>query len=178
MSPGANASTGVDASRHPTRLALLTESLAAAWNCVVGRMLFARIQAVIGTVAGIVSVAGALFSVVQFLRPTNTGELVTVVQEAGSHRAVTDAAVEVLSADNALVATLTPDAAGRVVRTLREGAYVVRVSHPRYTAEERHIQVLPRQTVEIRATLRAGSSSAVDRTVSGGLRAVRRALHF
>jgi len=137
-----------------------------------------RVQAVIGTIAGIVSIVGALFSVVQFFRPTNTGELVTVVQEAGSHRAVTDAAVEVLTADNALIATLTPDAAGRAVQALREGAYVVRVSHPRYAAEVRHIQMLPRQTVEVKATLRAGSSSAVERTLGGSVRAVRRALHF
>ena len=174
-----NPSSGVDASGHDKRLASLTGKSAAAWKCVVGTPSFSRVQGFIGTLAGIVSIAGALFSVVQFFRPTNTGELVTVVQEAGSHRAVTDAAVEVLGADNALVATLTPDAAGRAVRALREGAYVVRVSHPRYAAEERHIRVLPHQTVEIKATLHAGSSSsAVERTVGGGIRAVRRALHF
>jgi hypothetical protein len=102
----------------------------------------------------------------------------SVVQEAGSHRAVTDAAVEVLTTDNALVASLAPDTSGRATQALREGAYIVRVSHPRYGSEVRHIQVLPHQTVEVRANLHAGSSSPVDRTVSNGLRAVRRALHF
>jgi hypothetical protein len=159
-------------------LALLTAQSKAAWNYLVGRLWLSRVQAVLGTLAGIASVVGTLFSAVQLFRPTNTGELVTFVQEAGSHRPVTDAAVEVLNADNALVATLTPDVAGRAVQALREGAYVVRVSHPRYAADERHIQVLPRQTVEVRAVLRAGSSSAVDRTVGGGIRAVRRAFHF
>src|SRR5262249_33726784 len=178
MSHDANASTAVDGARHTAKLALLTATRAAAWNGVVRGLSFSRVQAWIGTLAGIVSIAGAVFSVVQFVRPTSTGELVTVVQDAGSHRAITDAAVEVLSADNALIASLTSDAGGRVVHSLREGAYVVRVSHPRYAAEVRHIQVLPRQTVEIKATLRAGSSSAVDRTVGGGIRAVRRALHF
>ena len=151
--------------------------MAAIWNGI-RRLSFSHVQAVVGTLAGIVSVAGACYSVVQFIRPTNTGELVTVVQAAASHRPVTDAAVEVLTTDNALVATLTPDAAGRATHSLTQGVYVVRVSHPGYSAEVRRVQVLPRQTVEIIATLRTGSSAPVDRTVSNGVRAVRRALGF
>ncbi len=150
--------------------------MAAVWNGI-RRLSFSHVQAVVGTLAGIVSVAGACYSVVQFICPTNTGELVTVVQ-AASHRPVTDAAVEVLTPDNALVATLTPDAAGRAEHALREGVYVVRVSHPGYSADVRRVQVLPRQTVEVVATLRSGSSTPVDRTVSNGVRAVRRALRF
>jgi Carboxypeptidase regulatory-like domain len=136
------------------------------------------VQAVVGTVAGIISIAGALFSVAQFIRPNKTGELVTVVQDAGTRRAVIDAAVEVLTTDNALVATLAPDTSGRAMQPLPAGAYIVRVSHPRYASEARHIQVLPHQTVEVRATLRAGSSAPSERTVSNGWRAFRRALHF
>src|SRR5437899_5056040 len=66
-----------------------------------------RIQPVVATIAGLVSVAGAAFSVVQFVRPANTGELVAIVQAAGSHRTVADATVEVLTTQNALIATLT-----------------------------------------------------------------------
>ncbi len=112
------------------------------------------------------------------MHPTNTGELVAVVQEAGSHRSVTDATIEVLTADNAIVATLKPDAGGRVTQELKEGVYVVRVSHPRYAADVRRIQVMARKTVEIRPTLRAGSSSTVERAVNDGVRALRHALHF
>ena len=130
--------------------------VAALWKRVGGTLSFSNVQAVVGTLAGIVSVTGAVFSVAQYVRPTNTGELVTVVQDAGSHRALPDAAVEVLTVDNALVATLRPDAAGRAQQSLREGVYVVRVSHPRYTAEVRHVQVMPSQKVEITTTLRAG----------------------
>jgi hypothetical protein len=151
--------------------------LTAVWNRI-RTFSFSHVQAVVGTLAGIVSITGALFSVAQFVHPNKTGELVAVVQDAGSHRAVVDAAVEVLTTDNALVATLAPDAAGRAAQPLREGAYVVRVSHPRYAPEVRHIQVLPRQTVEVRAALRAGSSSPSARAASNGWRAVRRALHF
>jgi hypothetical protein len=139
---------------------------------------FSRVQSVVATLAGLASVTGAAFSLVQYARPANSGELVAIVQAAGSHRTVTDATVEVLTTDNALVATLTPDAAGRVTQSLREGVYVVRVSHPRYAAEARRIQVQPRQTIEIKTTLRAGSSSPIERAVSKGAGSIRRALGF
>jgi hypothetical protein len=144
---------------------------------MLGRSL-SRFQAVVGTLAGIVSITGAVFSLVQLARPASTGDLVAVVQAAGSHRSVTDATIEVLTTQNAIVATLTPDASGRATQELTEGVYVVRVSHPGYAAETRRVQVLPRQTVEIRASLRAGSSSPIGRAVDNGVSAVRRALRF
>jgi hypothetical protein len=100
------------------------------------------------------------------------------VQDAGTHRGVTDATIEVLTPDNTIVATLTPDATGRAAQSLKEGLYIVRVSHPRYAADVRRIQLQPRQTMEIKASLRAGSSSPMERAVNDGMRAVRRALRF
>lgn len=137
-----------------------------------------RIQSVVATLAGIASLTGAAFSIVQFARPGNTGELVATVLAAGSHQSVTDATVEVLTSENALVASLTPDSAGRVTQELKEGVYVVRVSHPRYAADVRRIQVQPRQTIEIKTTLRAGSSSPIERVVSKKVGSIRRALGF
>ena len=152
-----------------------------AWATVSGfvrGLSLSRFQSVVATLAGVATVTGAAFSLVQFARPGNTGELVAIVQAAGSHRSVTDATVEVLTTENALVATLTPDSTGRVTQELREGVYVVRVSHPRYAADVRRIQVQPRQTIEIKTTLRAGSSSPIERAVNKGAGAVRRALGF
>ena len=148
-----------------------------------------RVQAVVGTLAGIISVVGAAFSLVQFARPANTGELVAIVQASDARRSVSDAVIEVLTTQNAIVATLTPDATGQATKDLREGVYVVRVRHPRYAAEVRRIHVLPGESVEIRATLRApkatpasanarGSSSLIHRAVGGGVNAVRKALPF
>lgn len=137
-----------------------------------------RIQPVVGTMAGLASLTGAAFSVVQFARPARTGELVATVQAAGSRKSVNDALIEVLTPDNVIVATLTPDASGHAARELAEGTYVVRVSHPRFAADVRRIQVVPRHTVEVRATLRAGSSSPIQRAVNDGVSAVRRALRF
>ena len=58
------------------------------------------------------------------------------------------------------------------------GVYVVRISHPRYAADVHRVQVLSRQTVEIRATLHAGTSSPIVRAVNDGVRAFRKALRF
>jgi hypothetical protein len=146
---------------------------ATAYRLVRGLSL-SRIQTLVATLAGIVSVGGAALSVVEFARGGNTGELVAVVQAAGSHRIVSDATIEILTTQDALVATLTPDATGRAAQELKEGVYVVRISHPRYAAEARRIQVMPQQTTEIRTNLRAGSSSPVNRATG----AVRKALHF
>jgi hypothetical protein len=137
-----------------------------------------RLQAIVGTVAGIISIAGAFCSLTPFARSASTGELVATVREAGSERRVTDATIEVLTTRNEVVATLLPDAAGRAEQDLKEGVYVVRVSHPRYAADVRRVQVVARQTVENRANLRAGSSSPVQQAITDGVRAVRRALRF
>jgi hypothetical protein len=177
-----------EAAAPSTPAAAATTSSRAAWKTLLLGRSLSRAQAIIGTLAGIASIGGAVISLVQYAHPATTGDLVAVVQAAGSRSAVTDATVEVLTPQNALVATLTPDATGRATHELKEGIYVVRVSHPKYAADVRRVQVLPRQTVEVRANLRAGSSTtsrlgsslttAIDRTVDKGVEAVRRALRF
>jgi len=135
---------------------------------VRGRSL-SKVHTIIGTLAGIASIAGAAFSVVQKGSATTTpnqGNLVAIVKAAGSRQSVPDATIEILTTQNAIVATLTPDATGRATQELQEGVYVVRISHPRYAAEVRRVQVMPRQTVEIRASLRAGASSTINHTIN------------
>jgi len=141
-----------------------------------------RAQMIVGLLAGIVSIIGALYSVTQFFRPgPGMGEIVALVQEAKSQKGVPDATIEILTPQNALVATLTPDSLGQARRALKEGTYRVRVSHPRFAAEVRQIQVFSRQTVEVKVRLRAGSSSPLAqarRAINQGVRAVRRAFGF
>jgi hypothetical protein len=145
---------------------------------VIRGLSLSRVQSVVAILAGVVSVIGAASSVAQFVRPGNTGELVAFVRATGTQRSVPDAMVEVLTPDNAIVATLRPDASGRVTQELQEGVYLVRVSHPRYAADVRRIQVQAGQTIEITSRLRQGSSSPIERTVNKGVGAVRRALGF
>jgi hypothetical protein len=148
------------------------------WKGVVFGVSLSRVQAIVGTVAGVVSIAGAFCSMMPFAPSPGTGELVATVQDAASQRRVTDATIEVLTTKNEIVATLSPDGTGRAAQDLKAGIYVVRVSHPRYAADVRRVQVLARHTVEIRANLRAGSSSPVQAAINDGVRAVRRALRF
>src|SRR5262245_6362982 len=98
----------------------------APWKKVTFGLTLSHFQTIVGTMAAIASLTGAMFSLVQFIRPANTGELVTIVQAAGSRRSVTDATIEVLTTENAIVATLTPDAKGQATKELKEGVYVVR----------------------------------------------------
>ncbi len=143
-------------------------------------MSLSRFQAIVGLLAGLISITGTLFSVTHFFQPApGTGEVVAVVQEAKSEKSVTDATIEILTPQNALVTTLTPNFLGRARQSVKEGTYRVRVSHPRFAAEVRQIQVFPGQTVEVRVRLRAGSSSPLahaGRAVNTGVRAVKRAL--
>lgn len=141
-----------------------------------------RVQSIVAIATGTITVLGAVYSFTQFLKPTVVaGEVLAVVQDAASQQGVTDAAVEILTLQDALVASLTPDATGRVRMSLKEGAYLVRVSHPSYSAESRKVQVLPNQTVQLRMNLRPGSSAPLARAkgaITGGVRAVGRRLGF
>src|SRR5262245_53284092 len=113
----------------------------AGWKHAFGEPL-SRVQTIVATLTGIISIVGAVYSMAPFARSTRTGELVATVQEAGSHRGITGATIEVLTVQNEIVATLTPDATGRATRDLTEGSYIVRITHPRYAAETRRVQVL------------------------------------
>ncbi len=137
-----------------------------------------RVQSTVAIATGLVTIVGTVYSIRHIERPP-MGDLVAIVQDATSQAAVSDAAVEVLTLEDALVARLTPDSQGRVEQPLREGAYRVRVSHPSYSAESRKVQVMPQQTVELRMTLRPGSSAPLERAkgaITGGAKALGRML--
>lgn len=112
-----------------------------------------RVQATLGILAATLSIAGALYG---YLRPSkpamvNQGELLTIVLDATSGKPLADATVELLTPKDALVTTLP--AAGDARHKLKEGAYKLRVTHPKYVAEVRPIQVVAGQTAEIRIRL-------------------------
>ena len=79
---------------------------------IAGAMSLTRIQSIVATLARITSLVGAVYSVAQFAGPGRTGALVATVHAAGSPQGITGATVEVLTTENTLVATLTPDSAG------------------------------------------------------------------
>jgi hypothetical protein len=138
---------------------------------------FTAVQSLVGLAAGLVSIIGAAYSVVQVFAPApQYGEVVAIVREARTDRPVADATIEVFTGEDALVTTVTADK-GLARQSLKEGLYRLRVSHPRFGAETRHVQVQARQTAEVRFQLRSGGSSPVGtatRAVNEGVGAVSR----
>jgi hypothetical protein len=128
-------------------------------------------QTVVGLTAGIVSILGAILAVPNYLKPPiGKGDLVAVVVDAKTERAVSNATVEILTLNNAVVTTLNSGFFGKASSTLDEGQYRVRVTHPKFGAEVRHVQVVSGQTAEIRFPLHAGAAAAL----TGALNAVKR----
>jgi hypothetical protein len=120
-----------------------------------------KVQTIVGLIAGILSIT---FSLAAFLKPaSNKAELVAFVQDGKTDKAVSDATIEVLTPANAVIATLKPDWSGKVRYKLDEGHYRVRVSHPRYRAEVRDVQLVSKETTEVRLQLHAGPTDAVRR---------------
>lgn len=133
------------------------------------RKRISRVQAVVGIVAGLVSVGGFVYSFLG-MSPSKvvTGNLVTVVQDARSKKPLGDVTVEILTEQDAVVTTINIAAEGRVQHSLKEGGYKVRVSHPRFATETRKVHVQGGQTAEVRVALspRAGPpGQAIDEGV-------------
>ena len=120
---------------------------------------------------------------VRFVRPApGTGELLAVVRTARSDRAVPGATVEVLTREDALVATVDATDDGFARRSLAEGAYRVRVTAPHFAPNTREVRVDPGATAEVRFQLaalepnRRRSADAGGHPVSRGIGAARRFL--
>lgn len=112
-----------------------------------------RFQALVGIIAGALSIGVTVWGILFASRaPATSGEIVAIVQEARTEKPVADATIELLTPRDALVTTLVATG-GQARQTLKEGAYRLRVSHPKFSAEVRQIQVLAGQTQEIRFRL-------------------------
>jgi hypothetical protein len=140
-----------------------------------------RFQTFVGITTGLISIGGVLVAVPGFFKtppPEPTmGQLVAIVAEAKTEKAITDAKIEILTPQNALITTVTPNYFGKARHSLEEGPYRIRVSHPRYAAEVRQVQVVKGQTAEVHLRLRGGSSSPLDqaeRVVREGVGVVKR----
>jgi hypothetical protein len=135
-------------------------------------------QTVVGLTAGIISILGALIAVPGYFRPApGKGQIVTVIQEAKTEKSVTDATVEIMTAKDALITTVTPNFLGKAKHSLEEGQYRVRVSHPKFAAELRQVQVLSGETTEIKVRLRSGASAPLrhaERLIDEGVGVLRR----
>lgn len=142
------------------------------------KVTFSGVHSLVGLTAALISVVGGIYGGLQFLhRSAVGGELVATVQEARTSTPLPDAAVEILTLEDALVTTITPNRRGMARYPLKEGTYRLRVTHPRYAAETRRVEVMAGQPVEVHIRLapRAAAGSPA-RAVNEGIGAVRRIL--
>ena len=112
--------------------------------------LWPRAQAVVGVLTGVLSIAGALYSGVNYLVAPKQGEVAALVRESRTDRPLTDATIEILTTEDALVTTLAPAADGWTRHPLYAGKYHIRVSRPGFGSDTKPIQVLPGRSVEVR----------------------------
>ena len=128
------------------------------------RITLSKLQTIIGLTAGILSIT---FTLSAFFKRNNTpitsttkAELVAIVKDSKTEKALSDAMIEVLTSENAIVTTLKPDWSGKARLKLGEGRYRVRVTHPRYRSEIREVQLVSNESTEVRLQLR--STTAID----------------
>jgi hypothetical protein len=115
-----------------------------------------KVQTFVGLAAGILSITGALAA---FFRPApNKGELVIIVEDAKTQQIISDATIEILTPQDAVITALKPSWSGKTSCTLDEGHYRVRVQHPRYAATVREVQLISSHPTEVRIQLRAATS--------------------
>ena len=119
------------------------------------KLSLSRVQTIIGLAAGLLSIS---FSLAALLKPaSNKAELVAVVQDGKTEKALSDAMVEVLTTEDAVISSMKPDWSGKARFNLDEGRYRIRVSHPKYHSEVRDVQLVSKEKTEIRLQLRSGA---------------------
>jgi hypothetical protein len=130
-------------------------SAAQSWMGVVLSTPLSRVQAVIGVLAGCLTIVGTLVSYTGLTKPPAPvqGEIVALVQLANNHKPLPGATVEILTAEDAIVTTLNPETDGRITRKLKEGRYRLRVTHPHLVTETRFVEVHAGQQSQVRVAL-------------------------
>lgn len=103
-------------------------------------------------IAASLSISGYVYSYLKVASLPTHGELLTVVRDR-SQTPLSDAYVQVLTLDNAPVASFSAAAPPGGPRILKEGTYRLRVSHPKYVTEARMVQVIAGHTSEVRVKL-------------------------
>jgi hypothetical protein len=135
--------------------ATVASNAAQSWMGVVLSTPLSRVQAVVGVLAGCLTIVGTLVSYTGLTKPPAPvqGELVALVQLANNHKPLPSATVEILTAQDAIVTTLNPETDGRITRKLKEGRYRLRVTHPNLVTETRSVEVFAGQQSQVRVAL-------------------------
>src|SRR5262245_60269155 len=141
-----------------------TDSPSQSWSLLGLKVSLSRLQTFVSLAAGLVSITGALVAIPNFFKPgPGKGELVAIVQDAKTDKALYGATIEILSSEGVLVTTLSPNSSGKASCMLNQGRFRVRVSHPGFGGEVREVQVVSRESTQVRVQMRA--SSPVPRSI-------------
>jgi Carboxypeptidase regulatory-like domain len=120
------------------------------------RQPLSTVQTVVGIVAGLLTIGGGFFSFSGFAAPNalpQQGEIVAVVQDVRTSKPLSHATVEIFTPQDAIVTTLDVEPDGHLARRLKEGQYRLRVTHPGFLTEVRHIEVHAGQRSDFRIAM-------------------------
>ena len=130
-------------------------------------------------IAASLSISGFVYNYLKEAGAPTHGELLTVVRDRGQ-TPLSDAQIEVLTLQDAPVASFYAAAPPGGPRVLKEGTYRLRVSHPKYVTETRMVQVIAGHTSEVRFKLgpRLAASSPAPTAPSSTVSPVNDARRF
>ena len=126
----------------------------APWLTVVLRQPLSTVQTAVGILAGLLTIGGGFlsFSGLAGATATHQGEISAIVQDVRSSKPLPQATVEIFTSQDAIVTTASLED-GRLARRLNEGRYRLRVTHPGFLPEVRHIEVHAGQRSDLRISM-------------------------
>ena len=132
----------------------LTPAAPAPWVAAVLRQPLSTVQTVVGILAGLLTIGGGFLSFSGLVGATVThqGEIVAVVQDVRSSKPLLQSTVEIFTPEDAIVTTQSLED-GRLSRRLKEGRYRLRVTHPGFLPEVRHVEVHAGQRSDLRISM-------------------------
>jgi hypothetical protein len=126
-----------------------------AWFALV-RQPLSTVQTVVGILAGLLTIGGGFLSftgLASSATPPPQGEIVAVVQDLRSSKPLSHATVEIFTPQDAIVTATNVEPDGHLTRRLKEGRYRLRVTHPGFLTEVRHVEIHSGQRSDVRIAL-------------------------
>ena len=118
------------------------------------RQPLSTVQTLVGILAGLLTIGGGFlsFSGLTGAVATHQGEISAIVQDVRSNKPIVQATVEIFTPEDAIVTTQSLED-GHLSRRLKEGRYRLRVTHPGFLPEVRHIEVHAGQRSDLRISM-------------------------
>ena len=142
---------------------------------MLGRGSVASLQSAVSVLAGLVSISGAVYSAVRYVKPApGTLDVLAVVHSATGDRPLSGSTVQIVTCDDVPVAEVTAPADGHVRQPLHDGDYRLRVSAPNFQPQTRDVHLEAGAMTAVRFELAQEETSPtagrgrVARTSDGG----------